>query len=320
MRCPVCGAETGDEDRFCSSCGAQQQEHTPDPLGAAGQGDRGQDARSVSGGEVPSVTHVASCDGASRAPRASSVGASQQATSLTPAKRAMARAARSRPPANVGAPQEVARPRRTRPTCCLLVAVPALLVILVVVGVSVLWATMPEAIPGRLGVTTGVDSGERAAAPIPTMAGLAPPVPRLSPDQQRLVDRLSHPHTFSLIMDRDEDVESGGTKAVRLEIWNYHTLGTCFTFIDGTFQGVDAAREISGGEYPPLHPEQFSEEMTVAEVNELLGDIPYAGAAPVPEIFAGAEIYVYEQGLVIAIVDGRLAYASTEWAPPTDVD
>lgn len=194
---------------------------------------------------------------------------------------------------------------------------PGALIALAVVAVVAVWALVPHDLTELLGVAVTVDRGTpTASATAATSPEATPSGWRLSDAQRRLVERLSHPDTFSLVVG--VDTATGNTAPVRLEAWNYHTLGTCFTFVDGGFEGVDEAREITGGEYSPLRPETFYGDMTLQQVNEVLGDIPYAGAAPVPEVFSGAQIYVYEQGLVVAIVDGKLAYASTEWALPTE--
>jgi len=138
----------------------------------------------------------------------------------------------------------------------------------------------------------------------------------LSQEQQKLVARLSTPDTFTLIMAEDE--ESGAGQFVRIELWNYHTLGTCFKFVNGEFRGVDEAKELTEPtDFAGFTPDQFSRDMTIEDVNAPVGDIPQAGADVVPEIMEGAEIYVYEQGLLVAFVEGQLAYVTTQPVFPT---
>jgi hypothetical protein len=134
----------------------------------------------------------------------------------------------------------------------------------------------------------------------------------LSGDQQRLVERFSYPDTFTLVLDREALTQPG--EPARLELWNYHTYGTCFKFADGAFRGIDSASSDEVG-VALFRPDQFHGDMSLDDVNQVVGDLPRYGAAVAPPIASEVELYIYDQGLVVGLLHGKLMYATTEPLP-----
>ena len=67
--------------------------------------------------------------------------------------------------------------------------------------------------------------------------------------------------------------------------------------------------------FPPLKPEQFHDAMTLPDVASLVGDRPRAGGRLAPGLMDDAEVFTFDQGLLVGLQGGRLAYVLTRPLP-----
>ncbi|MHB1296004.1 MAG: zinc ribbon domain-containing protein [Anaerolineae bacterium] len=302
--CRQCGLSLSPDAKFCPRCGCQQ------PAGRAYCG--------VCGAPAGEGTGFCGRCGAPLPTAPSPSAAPQRSQRVTV------------PPTSPGQPTSPvagARSRR-RPTRLWLLVIPVFFLCAGAMALSVIPALIDE-IPDWI---EHLARPARPLAPATPWVGLNPTLvlvgeqwptdlpdsPRgddargvaLSSEQQTLVDRFSYPDTFTLLLDPDAMGQAG--EPSRLELWNYHVFGTCFKFADGRFRGIDAAKESAEAGNALLRPDQFHSAMSLEDVNQVVGDIPRVGAEVAPEVAEGFDVYVYDQGLVVGFLHGRLAYASTD--------
>ncbi|MDZ4654990.1 MAG: hypothetical protein U1F44_03855 [Coriobacteriia bacterium] len=133
--------------------------------------------------------------------------------------------------------------------------------------------------------------------------------------QQRVVAEFGYPETFSVYygVDPNDQPDANGELPIhRLEVWDYYSLGSRFTFKDGEATGVhDAPAAPVGTEFPLLRPDEFAVGMSLQDVTDVIGALPTAGADIAPEIAEGLEIYVFEGQVTASFDQGRLVGVET---------
>jgi hypothetical protein len=128
-----------------------------------------------------------------------------------------------------------------------------------------------------------------------------------SAEQRRLLNRFSAPDTFVLSMGMDTIAES--PQFVRSEQWNYHDFGAGFNFRNGKFDEYDSGIDFEAKpSFSKFRPNQFVENMTLQDINALVGDVPQIEAEYVPNLVKNAKVYIYAEGLVVGIQDGKVIY------------
>jgi hypothetical protein len=129
----------------------------------------------------------------------------------------------------------------------------------------------------------------------------------LSEEQKRLMGRFCAPDGFIITMGMDES--TGSPVFTRLEQWQYYVVGSSFSFSDGKFIGMDEAvkfdLEIGDTKFRPNHFDQY---MTLDDVTSLVGSNPQLHLTMVPELMKNTIFYGYQEGIVIGLIDDKLAY------------
>lgn len=133
--------------------------------------------------------------------------------------------------------------------------------------------------------------------------------------QQRVVAEFGYPETFSVyfgVDPNDQPAANGELPIHRLEVWDYYSLGSRFTFKDGEATGVyDAPAAPAGTEFPLLRPDEFAVGMSLQDVTDVIGVLPTEGADIAPDIIEGLEVYVFEGQVSASFDQGRLVGVET---------
>ena len=133
----------------------------------------------------------------------------------------------------------------------------------------------------------------------------------LSKDQEGLVEKLGHPKSFTIAIDKDEINHPG--KVIRYESWDYYQSKSSFAFIDGNFEGTYDIEDVPDGTILPIQyrPEQFDNEMSLEDVKKrIIGETSY-GKLDVPiDLLQDAQLIDSEQ-IILVFQEGKLVYAET---------
>lgn len=184
--------------------------------------------------------------------------------------------------------------RAWTPGCILGLLVSAALILL---SGTYLWLYADHAGPTRVSLSR------------PAEAPALPPY-SLSADQQRLVDELGYPDSFTLLFYQELDDEDYPYD-VRFECWHYVELGRDISFVNGA-----KVRDESTGAperqlvAAPYRPEQFTAAMYLGEVLGSAGITEYVRAAADPALVASGEVYLARQ-LAFGMKAGRLVAVQT---------
>ncbi|MBA4370998.1 MAG: hypothetical protein C0418_05410 [Coriobacteriaceae bacterium] len=134
-------------------------------------------------------------------------------------------------------------------------------------------------------------------------------------DQSTVLAEFGPPETFTLMWMSDvtsDTPEGEDPPLVRLETWNYHLLGSSFTFRNGMFvkrvkTPVPKGDVVSAA----LRPDSFTAGMSPDDVTDLIGVDPDRVARVLPDRFEGLEVYAWRGQVVAGFQDGKLALVQT---------
>jgi hypothetical protein len=132
----------------------------------------------------------------------------------------------------------------------------------------------------------------------------------LSAEQQRVVDELGYPDSFTLLFYQDLD-EQDQFYDIRFECWHFDAAGRDVVFVNGekiSDEPADAAEELLVA--APYRPEQFSASMRLKDVLASAGISKYVRTAADPALVASGEVYIASQ-LAFGMKAGRLMAVET---------
>jgi len=122
-----------------------------------------------------------------------------------------------------------------------------------------------------------------------------------SEDQKELISSFGYPNTFSLTMNSDN----------RYEIWTYYDMARSFIFHNGTFvedQIIDEPEQEF--QFPDFRPTQFSADMTLKDINKILGDFTVQADIN-SKLIENAKVYDYFDQVKIGTKDDKVTYVET---------
>ncbi len=133
-------------------------------------------------------------------------------------------------------------------------------------------------------------------------------VPGLSADQSRMVNQLGYPEQFFVSYD-----PSGST---RMETWSYPSKGKSSDFSDGRLLNQGTLEDQST-EYPPttLHPQDFTQTMTVEEASRILGEPIYSQDVE-DSLMSGKNTVVVFNSAILQFRSGELLSMDTQVKAP----
>jgi len=134
-------------------------------------------------------------------------------------------------------------------------------------------------------------------------------VGRLGEDQELAIFVLGQPAYF----ESDMSVDEGETppRIVTHDIWFYPDAGVRFIFIDGSYVGSDDIEPLPDeADLPSVTPGQFREGMSLAQVQEVIGEEPFEQATILPSVIEDARLYQF-LGVYAGFESDRLVYIST---------
>jgi len=97
-----------------------------------------------------------------------------------------------------------------------------------------------------------------------------------------------------------------------VEIWKYYGLERAYFFKNGVFindQIIDPQESFEA--HPQLRPTQFEQGLELEEVNQMLKSSPDVQAKVIPAIVKEAEIYSYDEQLIIGVMDNKIVFVQT---------
>jgi len=119
-----------------------------------------------------------------------------------------------------------------------------------------------------------------------------------SEDQEELISSFGYPDTFMLTM-QDES---------RYEIWSYYDVEKSFVFWNGDFVEDQALEGIDEElQFPEFRPTQFSADMTMQEIDKILGDFTVEADIS-SELIENAKIYDYSDQVKVGTKDDKVTY------------
>lgn len=134
-------------------------------------------------------------------------------------------------------------------------------------------------------------------------------------EQKRVLAEFGPPETFTLIYVSELPTGTAGDEespVVRMETWEYPTLGAAFAFRNGEFlRRWRVAIPDVPLEYPALRPDLFVAGMEADDVSNLLDDEPDTVATLFPEAFEGLETHEWAGQLAVGFQDGGLVTVET---------
>jgi hypothetical protein len=138
----------------------------------------------------------------------------------------------------------------------------------------------------------------------------APPEYGLTAEQQETLTALGPPQSFSILFYQDT-MEDGSVYDVRMETWTYFDAQTEITFVDGSRVAQDPV-VIEGATVQPVpyRPEQFTGEMTLAQVLAAANLDTYLIVPLEKELLPQGEVYYADQ-LTFGLKDGELRYVES---------
>jgi hypothetical protein len=130
----------------------------------------------------------------------------------------------------------------------------------------------------------------------------------LSSDQETNLSLYGQPESFTILF-YEEETPDQGIQTVRLETWDYYTLGIGLTFINGELVSEDP---IDWGYQDPISPipyspEQFSAFMSLDEVLGAAGIDTYIEVPLNIELLDRGNLY-YADSLSFGMQDNQLVY------------
>jgi len=126
-------------------------------------------------------------------------------------------------------------------------------------------------------------------------------------DRQTVVAELGLPQTFDIAFGWDENGD-----AVRYETWTYFDYLTDFVFVDGTLVESEALDPVEELLVAPMwySPWDFSGDMTLEQVEALLGEGELARVGVPPELGEDMAFFAGEQ-IVFGFAGDKLEYVET---------
>jgi hypothetical protein len=126
-------------------------------------------------------------------------------------------------------------------------------------------------------------------------------------DRQTVVAELGLPQTFRIAFGWDEN-----GVPVRYETWTYFDYLTDFAFVDGTLVESEALEPVDELLVAPTwySPFDFAGDMTLEQVEALLGEGELAQVSVPPELGADMALHAGEQ-VVLGFAAGKLEYVET---------
>lgn len=130
----------------------------------------------------------------------------------------------------------------------------------------------------------------------------------LSPAQTDVLISRGYPEAFTLLFYEEESVD-GSLQDVRLESWDYYSLGVGYTFINGDLTAEDALDITEIGQLAPMpyYPEQFGAYMSLEEVLAAAALDTYIEIPLEKEFLEDGDLY-YGESITFGLVDGELRY------------
>lgn len=132
----------------------------------------------------------------------------------------------------------------------------------------------------------------------------------LTPDQQRVMKEFGPPEAFTVAFVSDLETPTPEKKdppMLRLETWQYPSLGSEFSFRDGTFQRRAKIAVPKGAlQTPALRPDAFAAAMSPDQVSKIVDSKPSRTATVLPDLFKGLEVQSYLGQVVAGYQDGKL--------------
>jgi len=132
------------------------------------------------------------------------------------------------------------------------------------------------------------------------------PVKRFDPvkpseDQRELINSFGYPDVFMLTMDTEN----------RYEIWTYYDMARNFIFLNGRFVEDQIIDELEQElQFPDFRPTQFSADMTLKDVNKILGDFTVE-ADITSSLVENAKVYDYWDQVKVGTKDDKITYVET---------
>jgi hypothetical protein len=130
----------------------------------------------------------------------------------------------------------------------------------------------------------------------------------LSEEQNSSVLSHGYPEAFTILF-YEEEAPNGGIQNVRLEIWDYYSLGFGLTFINGELVAEDAIEWNNQANVvpAPYYPEQFSMFMELADVITAAGLRTYIEIPLDQELMESGKLY-YAESLSFGLQENQLVY------------
>lgn len=130
----------------------------------------------------------------------------------------------------------------------------------------------------------------------------------LSPEQEAQLSAYGYPEAFTILF-YDEETTAGTIEPVRLEAWEYYSLGFGLTFINGELVGEDPIDIPDPGALEPLPytPDQFTSYMSLEEVIAAAGIDSYVEIPLEKEFLEGAASY-FANSLAFGLKEDELIY------------
>lgn len=130
----------------------------------------------------------------------------------------------------------------------------------------------------------------------------------LSSQQESGLGSYGYPEAFTILF-YEEETPGQGVKTVRLETWEYYSLGIGLTFINGELVSEDLLEIDALGTLAPLPytPEQFWAFMSLEEVIAAAGIDTYIEVPLHKELMEEGVLY-YANSLSFGLQDDQLVY------------
>ena len=130
----------------------------------------------------------------------------------------------------------------------------------------------------------------------------------LSPEQESSLLSIGYPQAFTILFYEEETPERV-IRTVRLETWDYYTLGTGLTFINGELVSQDPIEWDSQDPVLPVPylPEQFSAFMSLPDIISAAGIEAYIEIPLNKEVMEEGKLY-YAETLSFGLQDNQLVY------------
>lgn len=132
------------------------------------------------------------------------------------------------------------------------------------------------------------------------------PIKRFDPvkpseDQAELINSFGYPDVFMLTMEAEN----------RYEIWTYYDMARNFVFYNGQFVEDQIIDELEQElQFPDFRPTQFSADMTLKDVNKILGDFTVE-ADITSSLIENAKVYDYWDQVKVGTKDDKVTYVET---------